>query len=304
VLRTTPVGGCDADAQCRQLAQVVPLLSDPAHPRDIEAEEDVRPWVCAADPSRAPGQDRCQLSCQTSTDCDPGDSCQGGFCVEGALPPGECLAALQRYQIRAADAFVVIGDRTGYLHNRIRDPDTGECVADPDASPLLVGRIPLEAPPCSGDGFTDLSPNPCSTTFQQTDRFTPFEEAGGRCSPRAQEVRTRDASAIRFINPFMRMHLVDPTTTGDLVCTGDRAGGLPPFSPVYPGFQFNFDLAGGFFPMFATEIEASFPHRIAPSPDGRLWVLDQGDASASTQGRIFTMFPGAASDAFAVTPIF
>src|SRR5690606_36871408 len=97
------------------------------------------------------------------------------------------------------------------------------------------------------------------------------------------------------------MHLVDPTTTGDAVCIGDRAADLPAFSPVYPGFQFGFSIVGGFFPMFVTPIEASFPNAIVPAPDGRLWVLDEGDdVSSRTEGRVFTFVPAAAPEAFGV----
>ncbi|HLU68069.1 MAG TPA: hypothetical protein VKZ63_17415 [Kofleriaceae bacterium] len=303
-LRTSPVAGCESDAQCQLLADQERAVASPEHPIDLEAEEGdeevERSWTCAPDPTRAPGPDRCQMTCETAEDCEPGHGCDGGFCVEGVVPPQQCVSALQRYQIRASEAFVVIGDRTGYLHDLIRDPDTGMCVPDPDASPLLQGRIPLVAPPCTGDGFGDVSPNPCSTTVAQVDRFVPFEPEGGRCVARAEELRTRQAEAIRLTNPVFRMHLVDPTTTGDAVCIGDRAADLPAFSPVYPGFQFGFSIVGGFFPMFVTPIEASFPNAIVPAPDGRLWVLDEGDdVSSRTEGRVFTFVP-AAPEAFGV----
>src|SRR5690606_3509714 len=153
-LRTSPVAGCESDAQCQLLADQERAVASPEHPIDLEAEEGdeevERSWTCAPDPTRAPGPDRCQMTCETGEDCEPGHGCDGGFCVEGVVPPQQCVSALQRYQIRASEAFVVIGDRTGYLHDLIRDPDTGMCVPDPDASPLLQGRIPLVAPPCTG----------------------------------------------------------------------------------------------------------------------------------------------------------
>ena len=304
VLRTTPLAGCESDAQCETLADVEATLPDPAHPIDLEdAAAAEGSWVCAPDPTRASSGDKCQMSCETSEDCDAGHACQGGFCVEGVLPPAQCVAALQRYQVRASEAFVVIGDRTGYLHDRVRDPDTGLCVEDPDASPLLAGRIPLDPPDCTGDGIADLSPNPCRTTVEQSETIIPYQEQGGRCVSGPQQVRTRAAEAIRLRNPALTMHLIDPSTTGDEVCIGDMAGDLPPFSGVYPGFQLVFSIVGGFFPMFATAIEAAFPNQIAASPDGRLWVLDEGDASSTTQGRIFTLDPTAAPDGFGVVTI-
>jgi len=81
------------------------------------------------------------------------------------------MSALQRYYLRAGEAYTVIGapsvntTATGYLHNRIADPDSGECIDNPDGHPLLVGRIPLDVPACEGDGMADLSPNPCLTTI-------------------------------------------------------------------------------------------------------------------------------------------
>jgi hypothetical protein len=205
--------------------------------------------------------------------------------------------------VRGSDSFVVIGDRTGYLHNRIEDATTGECVADPDANPLQIGRIPLTAPPCTSDDLTALSPNPCSETIDQAEVFTPNLLDGSRCVPQSEDLRERETSAIRFKNPAFTMHLANVATSGDAECVGDLGGTLPPFSPVYPGFQILFEIVGGFFPMFATNIQASYPIVIEPGPDGRLWVLDEGDSSISTFGRVFTMVPETARDAFSVVQI-
>ena len=305
VLRTTPLAGCTSDEQCQEMAAFENTLPDPSPPVDFGATlpaSDFQ-WTCAPDPTRATAPDRCLMSCETSEQCEPGLACNQGFCIEGVIPPAECVSTVQRYTVRGSDAFVVIGDRTGYLHDRIADPDTGECVADPAANPLQIGRIPLTAPPCTDDGFDAVSPNPCSTTVDQAEVFAPFELDGRRCEAQPEVLRERETSAIRFTNPSFTLHVVDVSTTGDAECNGDRAGELPAFSPVYPGFQLFFEIIGGFFPMFVPGIEASYPIVIKPGPDGRLWVLDEGDSSISTFGRVFTLIPEAARDAFAVIQI-
>jgi hypothetical protein len=304
VLRTTPTAGCTSDDQCRAMAAYEGTLADTAHPVDLPGQPMSEfSWTCVADPTRAPGPPRCLMTCETTDDCEEGLACHEGFCVEGVLPPAECVQTVQRYTVRGSDAFVVIGDRTGYLHDRIEDPTTGECVADPEADPLLQGRIPLTAPPCTADGFDAVTPNPCSTTVDQAEVYAPYELDGSRCVAQPETLRERETSAIRFTNPAFTMNLVDLTTTGDAACIGDRSGELPAFSPVYPGFQILFEIIGGFFPMYATGIEASFPIVIQAGPDGRLWVLDEGDSSISTFGRVFTLIPEAARDAFAVIQI-
>ena len=63
------------------------------------------------------------------------------------MPPQACVNAPQRYELRAGEAFAVVGSRQGYMHPMIAD-SAGVCVRDPSANPLMVGRIPLDAPPC------------------------------------------------------------------------------------------------------------------------------------------------------------
>ena len=62
------------------------------------------------------------MGCEVDDDCIAGTVCTGdGVCVEGVVPPSECVAAIQRYQLRVGEAFALVGDRTGYLHGRTRD---------------------------------------------------------------------------------------------------------------------------------------------------------------------------------------
>src|SRR5690606_29580448 len=121
-------------------------------------------WACRPDPTRAPGPDACLMVCSEDADCDAGSLCSGGLCVSATAPARECAAALQRYQVRVGDSFVLIGDRTGFLHNQVRDPDTGACVLSADPDPLLTSRVPLRPEPCDDDGDPRTGPNPCRTT--------------------------------------------------------------------------------------------------------------------------------------------
>ena len=75
-----------------------------------------------------------------------------------------------------AFVFVPLGKRTGFEHATIAD-SSGKCVRDPNAHPLMTGRIPLTPPACdptadplSGkkpDGT--FEPNPCSFTTTHAD---------------------------------------------------------------------------------------------------------------------------------------
>ena len=156
VLRTSPVNGCSSDQQCQDLADLVPSLTHRNHPLEeapaAPLPSDTYDYVCRPDPTRAPddaGQpvSRCQMACQSPDDCEPGMACgPDGLCVEGVPPPAECVAAEQRYQLRASDAFVVIGSRTGYLHDRMRDPDDRRVRGQPRRQPAHARAHPARCP--------------------------------------------------------------------------------------------------------------------------------------------------------------
>ena len=316
VLDTTPLAGCESDAQCEDMALVDRQIADDSHPIEANLAPPDRDftWTCEVDPSRASAANKCQMACETSADCEDGFACDEDFCVFGPVPPPQCMATLQRYQFRGSEALVVIGTQSGYLHNTIADPGTGECVADPNGSPLNVGRIPLSAPPCvDGDGFTDFTPNPCQTEVTQKELYFPYQVEGGRCELPADSTgpvpRERLVDAIRFSNPSLRFHLVDLSTTGDAQCRNDRAGTLPPYSGVHAGFELGIDLVGGFIPMFVQSpldndsgpVPARFPVAISKAFDNTLWVLDQGDSSSAIQGRVIIVDPQRAPNGFDVS---
>ncbi len=308
VLRTTPIDGCASDDQCEEMAEVERTLTDPSHPtaqggpppETIDYE-----WVCRPEPTRAPGPDRCVMACETSDQCEEGHACLAGYCYESTLPSQECVQTVQRYQVRASEAFVVLSPRDGYLHNRYMDPDSGECrtreTTDPLFNPLQVSRIPLRPPACEGDGMTDLLPNPCSVEVEQFEPFTVFRPQGNDCTGGEEtDLRRRPTRAIRLQNPAFRMHLVDVATEGDAVCNGDREGELPPFSAAYTGFELSFTIVGGVraaFVPFPAPQPPSLPIRMQASPDGRVWVMDAGDAGGGS-GRVFTFDPTVPAEVF------
>jgi hypothetical protein len=290
VLRTTPIAGCVDDSQCDDMYQVEAALEQNEHPKDAVVDTSFS-WQCGADPTRAPGVDKCMMTCGTESDCEDGFKCSSGFCIEGPLPPQQCVEALQRYRVRAGEAFSVIGSRQGFLHNRIIDENTGECIDDPDGHPLNVGRIPLTAPPCTADGLTDLLPNPCSVTVSQADDVLVYANVD-TCEIQYTDLQemipdtelvVRDVEAIRFRNPSFTMNMAHIQTTGDARCVQDGEGAHPAFSPVFRGYRNSFSIVGGHLPLFVA-LGATLPVRVVEGP-GRgqtekgMWVMDAGDSN-------------------------
>jgi hypothetical protein len=293
VLRTTPVTGCTSDAHCDLLADVEAGLASDAQPGMEPPAEDLA-WSCRPDSSRNGTQNRCVLTCDPAgdgSDCDAESVCNAaGICVEGIVPPLQCVEAPQRYELRGGDAFIVTGSAHGYQHSIIEDPATGACVPDPDAHPLMIGRFPLDAPPCSGDAATDLLPNPCEVVLEHTfsiPLYTP-----GTCELGDPETMlvTENVTAIRFQNPQLRFHLVQPTYNGDLTCKGDRMGMLGEVPTVYPTFRIELHQVDGLMPLHPA-IRPTFPTRVVKGPQNSVWVVDEGDGvtggNNATLGRVF-----------------
>jgi hypothetical protein len=331
-LRTTPLDGCVSDQQCEQLADHAARSGSARHPSDDPTAADPRTWACVADPERAPiggtGK-RCELRCDPDVpaDCVAGTVCKGGapgsksgFCMEGVVPSQSCINATQRYELRAGEAFAVIGTLSGFVHPIIADT-SGQCVRDPDASRLSIGRLPLvpkdraapntlrmcdpAADPITGQlPNGTFEPNPCLTTAPHIDvlpQYTP-----GTCTLASTEplLVERQAPAVRFRNQRMGFTLVDPHYPGDAVCITDRQANLGQIPHVVPGMTLAFRQFGGFSPlrMFAglgADNQPSFPVRVVRGPTNSLWVLDEGDflsssgTQASTRGKVLRFHPAA-----------
>lgn len=305
VLRTSPSSGCvDAD-QCQALYRTELALASADHPYMADELEPSEPhtFACEPDPSHRPSPARCVMTCEVSDDCENGYSCSNGYCVAGPEPPAECVEAAQRYRVHVGEQFAVLGSITGFLHNRIVDPDPGsdECIDDPAASPLSIGRIPLDAPPCTSDDITDITPNPCSTTVTHTESAFVYEDLA-TCSfdtnPATPEVvaQERSTTAIRFRNPSFTMHLVDPYPVLDAQCNGDRMGPRADFPVVPSNYIMSFRIIGGLVPFAQlmavdTSRVMMYPIAIEPGPWGNMWIMDQGDRSSTIRGQVIWFSP-------------
>ena len=287
-----------------------PLNNDPAAKRCVQtcAFHSVSDVLKAAGDPSYDGLDR-------DTDCTAGTICVGatysatndpasrGVCMESVEPPQACVNGPQQFDVRASDAFTVIGSTTGYIHPVIAKGDA--CVADPTANRLEIGRVPLTAPACdpSADPITGqlpsggFEPNPCSLTLQQTDVQNNY--VANTCdldTTTSTTIITRQASAIKFSNPAMTIDLVDPTYPGDKTCVQDRLGPftgvsfIPPgATPTALGYQLTFNQRAGFSPMTVSSISsaafpAAFPVKLVRGPTQSIWVLDEGDVLSTTLG--------------------
>jgi hypothetical protein len=318
VLRTSPLDGCSSAAQCQQLYTVEKQLTVDTHPLllGFPVADTTHTFACETDASRqsdgSAGVPRCFMTCGQDTDCESGFVCSNGHCVEGVVPDPACLSAVQNYTLRAGDAFAVIGSFTGFLHNREAGPN-GHCQTTATPDLLRVGRIPLRprdnmGAPVSCTGNAPLqTPNPCIEAVTEVENYVPLTNPLGGCNDTAnQDVRQRSIPrAVLFQNPAIRVHLVDTETTGDQVCREDLLGRqlapnvtISPYSPAFTDYSMTFNIVGGFTPLQVITDPGSvsaFPVSVSPSPDGRLWILDQGDRPGQRTGAIFTFDPNAAS---------
>ena len=293
-LRTSPITGCVSNDQCQTLATYEDSLRSDAHPIDDDTAPSTRTFSCELDPSRplVGGQDlrRCMQTCSSSTECSAGGKCSGNRCIEAPVPPPACVVGLQRYELQASDAFVVLGSLTGYLHSMVADPTTGRCMKDPAASPLLAGRIPLTAPACSGSGVPDVVPNPCTITVEQADELPRYNPGSCTLGSPENEIAVRQTTAVRFRNPVMTLNLVDPTYPGDARCTGDRGGALVGVPITYPGYQIQFAQIAGFSTAAVASVRASYLSKLVLGPDRGIWVVDEGDVASNVlnaRGAVF-----------------
>jgi hypothetical protein len=312
VLRTTPLSGCTSELQCDALARHEGFMAVDKDPfeRTAEDEPDKKNWACEPDPSRAGTINRCVQRCNddlprdtienealaNAATCEAGNICAfkgtdgWGRCVEGVVPPLQCVRGRQRYVLRATDAFVITHTPTGntstpalpalYDHAIVAD-GAGACVRDPAANPVKVSRVPLRPAPCTGDAS---SPNPCLTQVTNREEVPIYVEGGEVCDTDASRAerqtdrtpRDRLAEAIRVQLPGFTTHIVDPTYPGDAVCRGDRQGGLVDVPYVALGTQLSIRISSGFSPHTITTGSLVYPVNIVRGPDNTVWLVDEG----------------------------
>jgi hypothetical protein len=308
MLRTTPIDGCTSDQQCLDLATYAAQNNSSANPESDNTPADTHAWKCMIDPDRKPElaadgispMKRCLMTCTADTECTTGRVCGGdGLCMEGVIPPQACVNASQRYELRAGEAFAVLGTRSGFIHPIIAD-GVGNCVKNPAASPWLIGRLPLRAPAC--DPMADLrtgrkmdgtfDANPCSTTEVNSELDPNFVPGTCTAASPSTTLVSRPAPAIRFHGRGMTLTLVDPTYPGDAACIGDRAGTLANVPLAFTGYQLTFRLTAGFSPL-ALQIQPSLPIKVVRGPGQSVWIIDEGDfistsiAAPSTRGKVY-----------------
>lgn len=344
---------CDAIAQYVAVNNVAAdpfVVADPNNPKLSHTE-----WSCQADEQRAPINavpalnKRCVQTCafhstdealkaagdpsfdgvDRDADCSAGSICVGatysptsdlasrGACMEGVVPPPACVNGPQQYDVRASEAFTVIGSQSGYVHPFVAQGES--CVVDPtaaqtpSASRLNIGRIPFKAPAClppdqvnqiTGEVIAQpgtFEPNPCSLTVQQTEYQNNY--VAGTCdldTATPSLLVPREAPAIKFSNRAMTVDLVDPTYPGDKTCIQDRQGPFtdvslvpPGATPLAIGYQLSFDQKAGFDPMIMPGVSAALPVKLVRGPSESVWILDDGDflsttlGVASTSGQVF-----------------
>jgi hypothetical protein len=326
VLRTTPVTGCVDAPQCEVLARQEHFMANAEEPFERDADDEPAPknWTCEPDPSRGGSINRCQQRCNDdlprndeaeaaiadAATCGAGNVCSQkgvdgwGYCVEGVVPPLQCVRGRQRYLLRGTDAFVITHVAAGdtgpatYDHAIVAD-SAGACVRDPAANRLQVSRIPLRPAPCTDDGS---SPNPCFTQVEHTEDYLKYETSDVACDTNAaqagrQLTRTRRepprvADAIRVEMPGFTTHVVDPTYPGDLVCRGDRLGGLVDVPFVGLGTQIAFRIASGFAPHTVSSAALVYPVNIVRGPDDTVWLVDEGkQVNSSYRGGLLRYNP-------------
>jgi hypothetical protein len=228
--------------------------------------------------------------------------------MDGVIAPQACINAPQKFELRAGEAFTIIGSKTGYVHPLIADA-SGNCVVDPTASPWQTGRMPLRAPACdpAADPITGrkangmLDTNPCELTVDQTELQPNYVPGTCTLAATATQLVTRQAQAIRVRTRGLTLTLVDPTYPGDQTCIGDRMGGLGNMPLVATDFQLAFRLASGFIPLTLQLSQLSLPIKMVRMPrtasstnaSEAFWVIDSGDflstslSESSTRGKVF-----------------
>jgi len=339
-LRTTPLDGCTDDFQCTYLSNYAAQnASDQVSvtvPRDkngnLTPDVNAHTWACIRDDARAPinpdpaKNKRCVQTCayhsmatdqkDRDVDYDLGTICQGaspsqaGICMESVMPPQACVNGPQQFDVRASEAFTVIGTQSGYVHPIVEVG--GACKPDPTLGPssrqLQVGRLPLKAPACGDPATTDpitgalagggFEPNPCSLTAPQAEYQTTCSGSTTSLTPMFER---RGAPAIKLRTRGMTLTMVDPYYPGDQMCPLDRKGlsdpsvanGVARIPLVYPGYQLAFRQVGGYTPLTLSGFNPAFPVKVVRGPSDSIWIIDDGDflsingIDPSTSGKVF-----------------
>ncbi|HEY4179750.1 MAG TPA: hypothetical protein VGM90_23070 [Kofleriaceae bacterium] len=325
LLYTTPLDGCTDTNQCNDLADYAAQQTVGSHPM-MDTAVATHSYTCMADPDRPPldgiGQTgkRCIETCDSTHACTVGGICRVdpgsgvGQCFEGVIPPQSCVNAPQRFDLRAAEAFTIVGSQSGYVHATIKDPSSDKCIRDPKAHPFVTGRIPLQAPPCASDADPrtgrrpdgSFGPNPCEIQLDDTETVPNYADLG-TCALNDPDttIVTTTKSQIEVRLPGVTLHMADPVYPGDASCNHDRMGTLNKVPLVFANYQLSWRQAAGLVPytlIKAANLPASqqpvvafpaFPAKVVHGPTESIWIVDEGDYLstdinlASTRGKVY-----------------
>jgi hypothetical protein len=274
VLTTSPVGGCSSTLQCTALYEDEQKLLSETSGTPQPAD---KKYTCQPADELGPGNS-CIAICPNNQDseCPVGSVCQDLRCVEGAFAPAACYAALQSYEVRAFQAYTVVGSVTGYLHDRVLD--SGKCVSTGET--LRVGRFHPVEPACGAADDASTLERPCSVTLD--------EPMGIRETDNTTKIGTRKSFGIRFRNYSFRIDFSDVMSLHPLPGVDEMGHVIPP-NPLTQnvlevslplGYRFIFVIGGGFIPRAdaLSNPDALLPSRVRLGPDGAIWIVDSGDA--------------------------
>ncbi|HKA86398.1 MAG TPA: hypothetical protein VKE22_01995, partial [Haliangiales bacterium] len=300
-LPETPLAGCTDTSQCEAIQEKVLSAREDAagQARGTRARH---AYACETDGPMG-GSPRCIEVCDDQTACELGTTCERspgqamGRCLLGPMPPPKCIERLQRYELRAGEAFTVVSSVAGYRNRAVVDPGTKACVVDPQKSPLLVARFGRNEPPCADTGGTAISPNPCTLPPAVIDPADCTNVIGGFAEPVAltSGVCYRPTHAVRIRTPGVSFDVVDLSLPLD---------GFPGvrYSPIQFGYGFQVQVAGGGSPFIETAIQANLPSRLRRGLRGSLpWVIDSGSSpvAGGTRGQIIQLIGNASGGAAA-----
>jgi hypothetical protein len=299
VMEGSPVDGCTSTDECTAIYEGMKWddeLAEAAGVRPQAAPElpDLA-FSCEPDPYGGMGAlPRCLVTCTTNDECTAGSICDKtyGRCVLGPIPTPECVSTLQAYEVRAGDAFTVIGDVSGYRHRVVVASD-GACVVDETKSPLLTNRFHRSEPACTSLAPDAVSPNPCIVEDWLEPVVVGIETGVPDGDVDDELLQTRPSRIVRIRMPGFTLDVTDvavPITYDDPAIAADQW-----YSRIPSTFAFGFPTAGGLIPQIPAPMSAHLPQYIVVGPDGLPWIIDTGEGNGvngTTRGQLVGLSSG------------
>ena len=216
----------------------------------------------------------------------------------GRNTANECFVVPIAYQVHTGLSFLVVGDRTGYLHNITAAPD-GSCVADPRLGPKRIGRLSYNAPRCNypADPGTRMDDYEVGIQESYTDSTGAQHQI---CIWNATKKLPDPNPCLRMVQPVVgnKMMVWQMTNAAFEAAIGpasrlDDQGNIGP--PAFGNsYGFSFQIDGGFSPLIGIT-NTSVPSVIRsgamfPGPQDLsnpwLYIIDSGDQVSPTLGTV------------------